>query len=173
MFPRLSGYCKLFFLEKELIEDIIQESFLTLWDRRKTIRVNQPVESLLFTMVRNRCLNELKKRKTENAKIIEVANLKAAELEYLYQIDFSEKEEKNLTEQKSNALQKAVDELPDKMKHVFVQCKIEGKRQQDVAREMGISLKMIEKHLSKAKAKLRRKLVNQYPLLILLISLFF
>ena len=39
----------------------------------------------------------------------------------------------------------------------------------EVAEELGISLKMVEKHISKAKQQIREKLIQQYPALIALI----
>ena len=70
------------------------------------------------------------------------------------------------------SFQNAIEELPNRMKKVFTKCKIEGRKQKEVAKELGISLKMVEKHISKAKQQIRKKLLQQYPALIVLIALF-
>ncbi|NCB07048.1 MAG: sigma-70 family RNA polymerase sigma factor, partial [Bacteroidia bacterium] len=127
------------------------------------------VENLFFVVVKNRCLNELKKKKLEEGNI-GFENLPGSELQHLYQLDFTEKEEKSLGEMVVESLQKAVDELPGKMKQVFIRCKIEGRKQKEVADEMGISLKMVEKQISKARAQIRQKLLKQFPELILIIA---
>ncbi len=170
LYPRLKGYCKLFISNESQVEDIIQESFLNLWEKRSFIQIDKSVESFVFVIVRNRCLNYLKKKKLEEGKI-EFETLNVVELQYLYQLDFTEKEEKSLEEMLIESFQKAVDELPEKMKEVFTRCKIEGEKQKEVAEELGISLKMVEKHISKAKQQIRKKLISQYPALILLITI--
>ncbi len=169
LYPRLKGYCRLFVHHHQLIEDIIQESFIAVWEKHHTIQIEKSVESLFFVVVRNRCLNELKKRKLEEGKI-DLENLPVSELQYLYQLDFTEKEEKSIEEMLIESMQKAVDELPGKMKLVFTRCKIEGRKQKEVADELGISLKMVEKQISKAREHIREKLNNQYPAMILIIA---
>lgn len=171
LYLRLKGYCKLFIANESQVEDIIQESFITLWEKRDSIKPNKSVESYVFVIVRNRCLNVLKKQKLEDGKI-ELDNLNVIELQYLYQLDFTEKEDKSMEEMLIASFQSAVEELPDKMKQVFTKCKIEGQKQKEVAKELGISLKMVEKHISKAKQQICEKLVQQYPALIILITLF-
>ena len=170
LFPRLRGYCRLFIHEETLVEDIIQESFLTLWEKRIKINPEQSVESLLFVMVRNRCLNELKKAKIEKGSL-KPENIEVTELQYLYQLDFTRKEEKSLEEMLIESMNKAIDELPGKMKKVFLKNKIEGRKQSEIAEELGISLKMVEKHIASAKEKIREKLLKQYPSLIAIITI--
>ena len=170
LYPRLKGYCKLFIHNENEIEDIIQESFITLWEKREEIKTEKSVESFVFVIVRNRCLNVLKKQKLREDDII-LDNLNFSELQYLYQLDFTEKEEKSMEEMLIKSFQSAVEGLPVKMKEVFTKCKIEGRKQKEVAVELGISLKMVEKHISKAKQQIREKLIQQYPALIVLIAL--
>lgn len=170
LYPRLKGYCKLFISDNSLVEDIIQESFVTLWEKRDSINVEKSVESLLFVIVRNRCLNELRKQKLEEGRI-STDDLKVTELQYLYQLDFTDKEEKSLEEMLIESFKKAVNELPEKMRAVFVMCKIDGKSQKETADELGISLKMVEKHISKAKEQIRIRLIKQYPAVVALIIL--
>ncbi len=169
LYPRLKGYCRLFIPDHQLVEDIIQDSFIAVWENHKNIQPEKSVENLFFVVVKNRCLNELKKKKLEEGNI-GFENLPGSELQHLYQLDFTEKEEKSLEEMVVESLQKAVDELPGKMKQVFIHCKIEGRKQKEVADEMGISLKMVEKQISKARVQIRQKLLKQFPELILIIA---
>ncbi len=168
LYPRLKGYCKLFISDDSKVEDLIQETFIALWERRDSIKTDKSVESYLFVILRNNCLNFLRKEKMENT-TFSVDMDEVSELQYLYQIDFLGKEEKSLEEQLVESFQEAVEELPDKMKEVFKLCKIDGRKQKEVADEIGISLKMVEKHIAKAKEQIRDKLIKQYPTLIILI----
>ncbi|MEN8118310.1 MAG: RNA polymerase sigma-70 factor [Bacteroidota bacterium] len=170
LYPRLKGYCKLFISNDSQVEDIIQESFISLWENKETIEINKSIESYVFVILRNKCLNFLKKQKLKDSKI-DIENINITELQFLYQLDFTEKEEKSLEEQLIESFQNAVEELPEKMKIVFTKCKIEGKKQKVVAEELGIGVKMVEKHISKAKQQIRERLIKQYPALIVLIMM--
>ena len=55
LFPRLKGYCRLFVHDEDQAEDLIQECFIALWEKRSTIDPQKKIESLLFVMLRNRC----------------------------------------------------------------------------------------------------------------------
>ena len=170
LYPRLKGYCKLFVSNENEVEDIIQECFITLWDKRETIDVQKRLESFLFVIIRNKCLNFLKNQRLDSENI-STDNLQIAELQYLYQLDLAEKEEKSLEEKLIQTFQETINTLPAKMKEVFVKCKLEGKKQKDVAEELGISIKMVEKQISKAKKLIREQLLKKYPAMVVLIAM--
>ena len=118
LYPRLKGYCKLFIHDENQVEDIIQETFIALWDKRTSIKTEKSVESLVFVILRNRCLNYLKKQKLENENI-EIEKLNVNELQYLYQLDLTDREEKSMEELLIESFRESVEELPDKMRIVF------------------------------------------------------
>lgn len=89
----------------------------------------------------------------------------------LYQLDFSDKEEKTLEEQLIITFNDAVETFPPKMKQVFLLCKIEGRQQKEVAEELGITLKTVEKHIASAKQTISEQLTRKYPLLSVPITL--
>ncbi|MBW6536294.1 MAG: RNA polymerase sigma-70 factor [Mariniphaga sp.] len=170
LYPRLKGYCKLFVPDQKEVEDLIQECFITLWDIRETIDVQKRLESFLFVIIRNKCLNFLKSQKLDSENI-PADNLQIAELQHLYQLDLAEKEEKSLEEMLIQTFQESVNTLPEKMKEVFIKCKLEGKKQKEVAEEMGISIKMVEKQIAKAKKQIREQLLKKYPAMVVLIAM--
>ena len=168
-FPRMLGYCKLFIHDQAQANDLVQECFVKLWEKRTTIKSTQSIESLLFVMLRNKCLNFLRDQKLRDfEKNIEL--LKENELQHLYQLDFIGKEEKTLEESLIEAIRESVEKLPEKRKLVFIKTKIEGKKNKDVADELGISLKAVEKHLHQAKEQIRTEVLEKFPLLSILIA---
>jgi RNA polymerase sigma-70 factor (ECF subfamily) len=150
---------------------MVQDAYVRLWEKRSLIRPEKSVESLLFTIVRNQCLNYLRDQKL-TAGSISVDESSWSDLQHLYQLDFSGVEEKTLEDQLLEALKNAIDHLPEKQSQILVKCKIEGRKQQEVADEMGISLKAVEKSLAKSKYQLRKVLIARFPELALLISFF-
>ena len=168
--PRMRSYCHLFIKEEKLIEDLIQDCFVHLWDKRSSIDIYKSVESYLFVILRNRCLKYLKEQRFDKDSIA-LDDLPINELQYLYQLDFTEKKEKSLEERLISSLKEAIDELPEKRKEVFIKSKIEGIKQKDIAKEMGVSVKVIEKHISQAKEQLRKKLEKDYTMLTVVIAI--
>ena len=169
-FPRMLGYCKLFVHDQAQANDLVQECFVKLWEKRTTIKSTQSIESLLFVMLRNKCLNYLRDHKLH---LIEkdINKLDENELQHLYQLDFIGKEEKTLEESLIEAIRESVDNLPEKRKLVFIKAKIEGKKNKDVAEELGISVKAVEKHLHQAKEQIRTEVLEKFPLLSILIAI--
>lgn len=169
-YPRLQGYCSLFIHDQAQANDLVQECFVRLWEKRQTISPGQSVESLLFVMLRNRCLNYLRDRK-HNLKDKNISAIEESELQHLYQLDFTGREEKTLEEKLVEAIRDSVEKLPEKRKLVFVKAKIEGKKNKEVAEELGISVKAVEKHLHQAKEQIRKEMLAKFPLLSVLIAI--
>jgi RNA polymerase sigma-70 factor (ECF subfamily) len=151
-------------------EDIVQEVFVTLWDQRAHIDLQKSIESFLFVMARNKCLNHLKAHRVENNKL-DIEDVSVLELQHLYQLDFSGKESKKQEELLIEEFNQAVEKLPSKRRDIFVKCKIEGRKQKDIANELGISVKAIEKQIATAKAEIYAQLIKKFPSLVVIISL--
>lgn len=164
------GYCRLFIHEQEQANDLVQECFIKLWEKRSSIKTTQSVESLLFVMLRNRCLNYLRDKKLHKPET-EIDSVGENELQHLFQLDFIGKEESILEEQLIVAIRESVDKLPEKRKIVFTKSKLEGKKNKDVADELGISVKAVEKHLHQAKEQIRKEMLLKFPLMAVMITM--
>lgn len=169
-YPRMLGYCNLFIRDKALANDLVQECFVKLWEKRETINQTQSVESLLFVMLRNRCLNHLRDQKLHTSDR-NINSLGDIELQYLYHLDFMGKEEKSLEEELLESIREAVGTLPEQRRIVFIKAKMEGKKNREVAEELGISVKAVEKYLHLAKEQIREEMLAKFPLLSVLIAL--
>lgn len=169
-FPRLKGYCSLFIHDQNLANDLIQECFIKLWEKHSTIKPEQSVESLLFVMLRNRCLNYLRDQKTQGTKE-SISLVEESELQHLFQLDFTGKEDRTVEEELMIAIRESIDHLPEKRKMVFIKAKVEGRKNKEIADELEISVKSVEKHLHLAKEQIRQEVLLKYPLLSVLIAM--
>jgi len=167
-FPRLLGYSRLFIQDQAQAHDLVQECFVKLWEKRSTIKDVQSVESLLFVMLRNRCLNFLRDNRVQSIEN-NLGSVRESELQHLFQLDFIGKEEKLLEEQLLEAIHESIERLPEKRKQVFLKAKIEGKKNKVVADELNISVKAVEKHLHQAREQIRHEMLLRFPLLSALI----
>lgn len=169
-FPRLLGYCRLFIHDQNQANDLIQECFIKLWEKHATIKPEQSVESLLFVMLRNRCLNYLRDQKIHGTKE-SISLVEDSELQHLFQLDFTGKEEMSVEEELMLAIRESIDHLPEKRKMVFLKAKVDGRKNKEIADELAISVKAVEKHLHLAKEQIRHEVLLKYPLLSVLIAM--
>lgn len=167
--PRLISYCRLFVPDCSAADDLVQECFLKLWEKKGTIKANQAIESYLFVMLRNRCFNYLRDRKLDYS-LEDVMKVPEIELQHLFELDFSGVERQSIEEQLIDAIKQEIERLPEKRKLVFVKSKLEGMKNKDIAEMLKISTKAVEKHLYEAKLQIKSELVRKYPLLAILIS---
>ncbi|WP_423127198.1 RNA polymerase sigma-70 factor [Gaoshiqia sp. Z1-71] len=168
--PRLLSYCRLFVSDYSQADDLVQECFVKLWEKRETIKPTQSVDSLLFVMLRHRCLNYLRDQKFLYTKE-DIHSLKEIDLQHLYELDFFGIEKKSLEEELVEAIKSEIERLPEKRKLVFVKSKIDGLKNREIADQLGISIKAVEKHLHQAKEQIQKELVAKYPMMTLLIAL--
>ncbi len=168
--PRMKSYCRLFIDDEDQIKDLIQDCFIHLWDKRENIDIHKSIESYLFVILKNKCLRILKEKQL-SVNNLNIEDLAINEIQYLYQLDFTDKKEKSLEERLISSLKEAIEELPTKRKEVFIKNKIEGKKQKEIAEELNISVKAVEKHISLAKEQLRKKLEKEYAMLSIIIAI--
>lgn len=166
---RLLSYCKLFVPDLSQADDLVQECFLNLWEKRTSIKPTQSVESLLFVMLRHRCLNYLRDQRFLYSNT-DISSLKEIDLQHLFELDFTGLEKKAIEEELIEAIKEQVEKLPEKRKLVFIKSKLEGLKNKEVAEQLGISVKTVEKHLKQAKEQIQKELLAKFPMLAILIA---
>jgi len=153
------------FVEDEAARDIVQDVFAKLWSDQK-ITIKLSLNSFLFTMVRNSCLQTLEKQKVRN-KYLESTKLKLQEEE----LQFYMHEKTSLIEQElENKLNEVLDSLPDRCKQIFMMSRFENKKNKEIAEELDISTKAVEKQITKALGTIRSEMKDYLPLLLFLSS---
>ncbi|MCU4154657.1 RNA polymerase sigma-70 factor [Carboxylicivirga sp. A043] len=168
-YMRLLNYASLFIPNREIADDIVQEAFINFWNKRSELKAGKSIEALMFTSVRNRCLNYLRDHQTY---LSHIDQLQTEKLQFLSHYDFLGEEEESIEELLITELHAALDSLPPKCKEVFLLNKIEGFKQKEIAEKLDISIKAVEKHIAVAKVKLREHLEKKFPALGLLITFF-
>lgn len=158
-YPRLRNYASHFIADVDDVEDIIQDCFVSLWNRR-TMLTGISLSSMLFTMVRNGCLNFLKhKAIAQGYNAEELKHISGSEA--LYNLDFLGSADEELL---YNELRRQIDEvlsnLPERSRQVFVMSRFEGLKNKEIAERLDISVKVVEKHITKSLAMLRKQILR-------------
>ncbi len=133
----------------DLAEDIVQEVFIKVWEKREEIR-KETVKSLLYTMANNLMINHFNHQKVVVKHQGEAAHEMKMEQESP-QFSLEEKE----FERKLNDSIKA---LPDGCREVFLMNRIDKLKYGEIAERLDLSVKAIEKRMSKAISILKEQL---------------
>lgn len=156
------------FVEDDTAKDIVQDVFVKLWSNRE-IKVSKSLNSLLFTMVRNSCLQQLEKQRVRN-KYCESTKLLMQKEELLFYME----EKTSLIEQElEDRLNEVLNGLPDRCRQIFLLSRFENKKNQEIADELDISVKAVEKQITKALATIRTEMKDYLPLMIFFSSYLF
>ena len=146
--PRLEAFARKYTNDAEEAEDIVQESFLKLWERRELLE-NISLASFLFMMVRNGSLNFLKHRQVADS--VECRTPDTEETEQLYAIDFAPDPSAVMIQQElSKTIDSIMDDLPPKCKEAFMLSRLKGMKNREIAEYMNITEKVVEKHITRA-----------------------
>jgi len=133
-------------------EEVVQDIFLEIWNRRVSLSISSKLSSYLATAVTYKVINVLAKRNVQ---------LRYAEyaIEHTPQADFSTTNWLSFDELQQQLL-KHVANLPEKCQLVFKLSKEEGLSHKEIATKLHISEKTVEAHLSKAKQILKMNLAS-------------
>jgi len=163
----LCAYSRKFVGRKDIAEEIVSETFMKIWENRDSININTSVKAFLFHAVYNNSLNYLRKLKDEV--MLE---------EYVKEPSFDNPGVDQLENQAEDSLmlddfhvkiEMAVNQLPVQQRNVFRLRRYDGKKNQEVADILGISVKTVEMHLAKATLNLRESLKHQLPKFLLFV----
>ena len=153
-YQRLCRYAMRFVHDEDATEDLVQDCFLRLYEHRAALTPTS-LSSLLFTMVRNRCLNYLKHKVLVDGYQTEALKQSGGS-EQLYALDMTGNADAVvLYDDLRHQLDAIIDALPPRTREVFAMSRNDGMRNKEIAAALGISEKVVEKHVTKALAALR------------------
>lgn len=150
-----------------LAEEVVQEAFIELWLRRKSLTDISSFKGYIFMLTKNRMLNALRKIASEKLR-----NQTWQEGFDLYQA--AEPIEDPLDRYKA-ILEEAIGKLPPQQQKVFKLSKIDRLKQEEIAHLLGLSPETVKKHMKLALKFLRNYFAEariDLPLFVLLVSRF-
>ncbi len=166
----LCSYSRRYVGRKDVAEEIVSDTFLKIWENRRTLKINSSVKAYLFQAVCNNSLNYLRKLKNEIH--LEEYFRETSSENIAFEATSEEIEEQSLMmENMDRKIEEAVSQLPEQQQKAFRLKRFEGKKTKEIAEIMGLSVKTIEMHLSKATFHLRENLKNYLPSFLLFLFL--
>lgn len=157
-FKALHAYAYTILQESDTAEEMVQNVFCKLWEKRDTTFLNQSAKAYLYRSVHNECLNHLKHQKVKSK-----YQSHAARNSNTMENAGANTEHKELQMHLLNAL----NDLPEQCRTIFQMSRFEELKYREIADKMGLSVKTIENQMGKALRILRYKLVDFLPAIII------
>lgn len=162
---KVYGLALHYFHNQDDAEEIVQEVFLKIWIKRKSIHSAEAFTSFLYTTAKNMIFDSFKKEINHKAYA-----------EYLSKSRFHQQTENTEETIFFNDLEKIytelLDELPAKRKEVFTLSRQEGCTNQQIAEKMNISVKTVEEHIYQSLKFLKQIIKKKYELILLFFTFF-
>ena len=131
-------------------EDIVQQAFADVWDKNTAGEVIRDMKAYLYQAVRNRSLSWI------------AQNNLTESTEEFPEVEAETEEERVALSERDARLWEAIDQLPTERKKIFLLSKRDGLKYQEIAEELGISIKTVENQIGKALKTLRETAVRIY-----------
>lgn len=167
-FPKLVRFSQAYVLSEYEAENIVQNTFLYLWENQDILSSLNNLNAFLFTLVKNRCVDHLRKQLREGT-THSLSEIQEKELELkLYSLQKFD-ENKLSQEEIDHIITTAIDSLPLRCKEIFILSRLDGLSHKEIAEKLNISTNTIEGQIVIALRKLRVKLKDFVPLFIFII----
>lgn len=163
-YPRLTRYAQHYLADPDAAQDIVQELFVYLWERRGTIR-SVSLSALLLVSVRNRCLNYIEHQNYIGRYLDHMPH---SEVEHLYATNLSiSANSADPTSADGSVLQQllntVLNNLPDRQQEAYRYVRLNDCTLQTAAEEMNISISAVAKLVNKASEKVKAYIQKHYP----------
>ena len=159
-YPGLVVYTSQFTADRNDAEEIVQDFFVRFWQRHQQIIPSDSFKNYFFLSVKNSSLNYLKHKKIEARYLQELSDLSNQHLVYdpdLYLV--TELQEK---------IKDSINLLPEKCREIFMMSRVQGMKNDEIAKDLKLSKRTIETQISNALKVLRVELKDYIGLLIFL-----
>jgi RNA polymerase sigma-70 factor, ECF subfamily len=158
----LCNYAYTFVQDRDEAEEIVQSTFMSVWEKREALEIRTAVKPYLYAMVRNACLNVIKHEKIKQVHAASELAVAERSVESVTRtVVAAELEDK---------IQEALLKLPEQCRLVFKLSRFEELKYAEIASQLNISIKTVENQMGKALKIMRDQLSDYLPMLIIIMN---
>jgi len=147
-YAALCFFAKSILHDEDEAKDVVQDCFLKLWDSQTMIERSASVRSFLYTAVRNKCVDVLRRKKTKQKAELQLIQNNENDSEYFDEVTFAEM---------IRQLDGYLDELPSKMRHIMKLYYIDGKKYHEIASKINSTPEAVRRQKARALHIIREK----------------
>ena len=155
----LCRYARQLLADPDEAEEEVQAMFLVLWEKRAGILITTSLKSYLYRAVHNRCLNRIKH--------VAVRDEHREHIRYVGNETVESPVQTLIGDELSARLQRAIQKLPEQCRLAFTLSRFDELKYQEIADQLGISIKTVENQIGKALRILRAELSDYLPILVM------
>ena len=137
---KLFQFSRKYKLSTEECNEIVQEVFLKTWEKRKTLDPDQSFNAFVITVARNLIFNKFKKKVYEKAYLSYLENADPSHYDTEKEVIYADIE---------SIAQRAIEQLPEKRRHIFKLSRESGLSNQEIAESLNISKSTVENQMNK------------------------
>ena len=160
-FTGLCYFAQKYVKDFETAKEIVQDAYISMWEKRETIDMERAVKSYLTMVIHNKCTNHLRDNRKFDKNILDIENL----------LDVPEYESSDslVADELKISIDSAINELPEKCREIFVLNRYENLKYQEIADKLQISVKTVESQMSKALQHMRVRLAEYVTVFVALV----
>ena len=150
---------------KEAAADVVQDVFLSLWNRRSELNIQGSLSAYLHTSVRYKCIHYIEKNITRRDYLVQLAEVAINSSSPNAEINLELKE-------MQQTINKAVAKMSPKMQEVYKLSRQEHLSYKEISDCMNISVETVKKHIQHA-LQLIKKDISPYTFIFIILIFFF
>ncbi len=163
---RFIRFARSYVMENEVAEDIVNDSFMYYWENKQNI-ADRNISSYLLTVVKHKCINYLKHLALEEQARDRFQYIEEWELQLKISTLEACNPEKLLSDEIQLLVEKALRTMPGQTRDILIRSRYKSQTNRTIAAELGISVKAVEYHMTKALKILRTVLKDYFPIWLL------
>ena len=152
-YNELCGYAYQYFKDRDTVEDIVQDLFYKLWQKRERLEIRSSFRAYLYKAVYNNTLQVLKEKNS-----LQPIEDQQGRYEVILSDEIFETVE---SKEVLQIIEKTLENMPERVRKIFELSRFEGLRYREIAEHLSISIKTVEANMGKA-LKIFRKSLRDY-----------
>lgn len=158
-YQSLCNYANGILKDLDEAEEIVQNLFMGIWEKKDDLEINISLKSYLYRAVHNHCLNKIKHLKVRE----EYHNYSTA----FYESSVEAVHQTVIKNELEEKIKDAIEKLPEQCKIIFRMSRFDELKYNEIAEQLDISPKTVENQIGKALKILRTELAEYLPVIAL------
>ncbi len=155
-FQKLYDFSKYYFHSDETCKEIVSDVFFNIWQNRKNLKSIRNIDNYLFIAIKNQSVKYKKNNQRNAGESLEVVPSD-------YFVDVENPEHTMIVDEVRLIIQKAIDDLPEKCRIIFLMVREEGLKYKEAAEILSISERTVHAQMVIAVKKIISSIQQYYP----------